>query len=211
MKKWVVVEYIIRVIALPLAVVLALNHFNICDYFSFIPQDEKFNICLMIYLGIGEGVLLLLKGTIESCRAQIVCVFYIRKSEESIITNPTVYCIEETAGVANVSYHLKLEGSAFILRTSEITIQLQDWLSSQSARNKTGFCYKENELRLSINNLLSAGNFYQNIDLEEKISFIHNDDDRTFSIEIIPNIVAPFWAKPFISFNHNTVHVKNTR
>ena len=43
----------------------------------------------------------------------------------------------------------------------------------------------------------------------DKLAFIHNNNDHAFGIEVIPRVEAPLWARIFITFNHNTVYVKN--
>ena len=79
---------------------LATNTFNIFNYFPFVPDEYRYEICLTVYLAVFDFLIrivydLLVKILIKKFHSEIQVIFCLPNTESDIGINPTVVFNEE--------------------------------------------------------------------------------------------------------------------
>lgn len=186
---------------------LATNTFNIFNYFPFVPDEYRYEICLTVYLAVFDFLIrivydLLVKILIKKFHSEIQVIFCLPNTESDIGINPTVVFNEE--GQSQIDIRLKVSGQKKHFHGKRIQI-------SQIA------CA---DFQVNIKNEITeveGNNFYINL---EKLFANSNENDLESThrlvliqtldeIKYIANIKAEFLGKPFnIKFKSNFAKVK---
>ena len=89
MMKDVVVPTLFNYIAISLSFIL-IDKFNVMDFMTFIPQDQKLAYGVGLYNIILNSILGFLQKKIEDNKLKIEVIFYKKEDEPNIDYNPTL-------------------------------------------------------------------------------------------------------------------------
>lgn len=135
-------KYIYPIVSSLLALWLV-NLFNIIKYFSFVPNEHSFDVCLALYLTIIQDLLTLVDEYLKDSSSKVQVVFYERKQNKDININPVI-CFNKETGVGEVKCSIKACGNTTLLSNTELIIRFPKWVQVQPN-------IKECELKLSKN------------------------------------------------------------
>lgn len=186
---------------------LATNTFNIFNYFTFVPDEYRYEICLTVYLAVFDFLIrnvydFLVRKLNKKFYSEIQVIFCLPNTESDIGINPRVVFNEE--GQSQIDIRLKVSGQKKHFHGKRIQI-------SQIA------CA---DFQVNIKNEITevdGNNFYINL---EKLFANSNENDLESThrlvliqtldeIKYVCNIKAEFLDKPFnIKFKSNFAKVK---
>ncbi|AUN19033.1 hypothetical protein B2H91_10490 [Clostridium botulinum] len=110
------------------------NLFNIVKYFSFVPSEHRFDVCLALYLTIVQGLFTLadeyLKDKLVRISSKVQVIFYEGKQNKDININPVV-CFNKETGVGEVKCSIKACGKTALLSNTELIIRFPNWVQVQ--------------------------------------------------------------------------------
>ncbi|UBK38668.1 hypothetical protein KLF44_04445 [Clostridium perfringens] len=151
-----------------------ISYFNIVKYLTFIPEDNRFDVCLALYLTIIQILINLfdrwLQKKFEENLSEIEVIFYKDKNNKSINVNPTISFDKET-GIGQVKCSVEMKGNTKLLSNTKLIIAFPNWVEAQPNLSECIVIKEENNQ--SINIYLSK--FLTNIEIEEEISKIEFD------------------------------------
>ena len=188
MKISTIVKVLLKAILIPIISVLVLNKFDLTDYFTFVPKEYRYEICLTICLAVIEALCEFLEKFIAAKRAEVTCVFSKSGNDKDIRNVPLLIC-ESNMGVATIDCYIELKGNLKRLRKCKVQMVLPSWLTPQISAKDAVLKYLDDKLIWEFDKVLPReGNKDQYITLRNKISFIKNVDDNSMSIELDPQM-----------------------
>lgn len=110
------------------------NLFNIVKYFSFVPSEHRFDVCLALYLTIIQGLFTFAgeysKDKLSRVSSKVQVIFYERKQNKDININPVI-CFNKETGVGEVKCSIEARGNATLLSNTELIIKFPNWVRVQ--------------------------------------------------------------------------------
>lgn len=209
MKVPTLLKVLIKAIAIPIISMFALNRFNLFEFISLVPEDRYFDIGLTAYLAIFEALFLFFEKWIESQRASITCVFYVKKTEKNEKNTPKVVCGSSTSHVANIYCDIQTTGNNKLLRKVSVSLNLPDWVSSQIPQNETVAHYKNNTLVFAFDKLIPESAGREHVALHTvQIPFIETANEGYSSVVLKPQLNCKL-TKIYVSLSTNSFQLCN--
>ncbi|MCR1072513.1 hypothetical protein [Clostridium botulinum] len=175
MKK---LKYLYPIISSLLAL-WVVNLFNIVKYFSFVPSEHRFDVCLALYLTIIQGLFTLvdecLKDKLFKISSKVQVIFYERKQNKDININPVI-CFNKETGVGEVKCSIKACGNAALLSNTELIIRFPNWVQVQPNIKECELSLSENDnlVHIYLKNLLT-NTLNEEFKIEFNLPMVIND------------------------------------
>lgn len=167
---------------------LAVNIFNIFDYWLFIPEDYRYEVGITIYFAIADTTLTNTVDWIkENYYSRISCIMKVKGMKSNIFSTPEVDFNE--LDLAEVFLHIHVKGKKKSL--SDVFIQIPSLAVASmqlNTRNTFATIIKDGSCIVKIGQLFGNVENQTEVEVEIPITFIKEPVDISSSIQITPKI-----------------------
>lgn len=210
MMKDVVVPTLFYFIAISLSFIL-IDKFNVMDFMTFIPQDQKLAYGVGLYNIILNSILGFLQKKIEDNKLKIEVIFYKKEDEPNIDYNPTLKMDNE---LNKINIQVLVEGKTKRLKGKFIKIPREQFVTMQELKRKSnGKISKidnEGSYIIELDKLfLDKDKKYINTKVNLGIAFLSADEQFDFLVEPLL-INSNYLDKNMIYFSSNKFNIRKS-
>lgn len=210
MMKDVVVPTLFYFIAISLSFIL-IDKFNVMDFMTFIPQDQKLAYGVGLYNIILNSILGFLQKKIEDNKLKIEVIFYKKEDEPNIDYNPTLKMDNE---LNKINIQVLVEGKTKRLKGKFIKIPREQFVTMQELKRKSnGKISKidnEGSYIIELDKLfLDKDKKYINTKVNLGIAFLSADEQFDFLVEPLL-INSSYLDKNMIYFSSNKFNIRKS-
>lgn len=184
---------LIKAIIIPLIGIYLATKFNIFEYFSFVPEDQKFKVAITAYFALLECLYVKLSNEIRKrCYANVECTFYCDKQSMSIENTPQLTFVDD---VAYIHCLLSIKGGASKLAKNSLIISFPHWVEIQNANSSIGVV-NNNKFMINFSKIISANDkVVEKATADFKIGLIKMPSNDVFAKIIAPSLSKKFMYK----------------
>lgn len=114
-----------------LAVVFGLvliSKFNLFDFIKIVPDDNKYEVCLTLYVGLFEIIIRYCENLFSSNFSLIQCVFSSDKKNFDMSNTPMIMLSSDDTSFASIYCQIKITGKVDFFKKAKIILCFPDWV-----------------------------------------------------------------------------------